>query len=147
MKISHKGLLFGSYSAYQMEFYDKVLNLRNREKLTFNALIGSMGSGGTLEKNSGTVQSTWLPAKNIPSRWSEPGRTSDPEVPQSYRKDPLHQQRSVGDRHSTAECSSRDSGADDPSTQLELKLRLEFYLRPKSPIHSQILFFSATSVV
>ncbi len=38
IKISHKGLLFGSYSAYQMELSDKVLDLRNREKLTFNAI-------------------------------------------------------------------------------------------------------------
>ncbi len=36
VKISHKGLLFGSYSDYQKELSDKVLDLRDREKLTFN---------------------------------------------------------------------------------------------------------------
>jgi hypothetical protein len=38
LKISHKGLLLGSYSAYQKELSDKVLDLRDREKLTFNAI-------------------------------------------------------------------------------------------------------------
>jgi hypothetical protein len=38
LKISHKGLLLGSYSSYQKELSDKVLDLRDREKLTFNAI-------------------------------------------------------------------------------------------------------------
>lgn len=38
VKISHKGLLFGSYSDYQKELSDKVLDLRDRKKLTFNAI-------------------------------------------------------------------------------------------------------------
>ena len=38
VKISHKGLLFWSYSDYQKELSDKVLDLRDREKLTFNAI-------------------------------------------------------------------------------------------------------------
>ena len=38
VRISHKGLLFGSYSDYQKELSDKVLDLRDREKLTFNAI-------------------------------------------------------------------------------------------------------------
>jgi hypothetical protein len=38
VKISHKGLLFGSYSDYQKKLSDKVLDLRNRAKLTFNAI-------------------------------------------------------------------------------------------------------------
>ena len=38
VKISHKGLLFGSYSDYQKELSDKVLDLRNRENLTFNEI-------------------------------------------------------------------------------------------------------------
>ena len=38
VKISHKGLLFASYSDYQKELSDKVLDLRDREKLTFNAI-------------------------------------------------------------------------------------------------------------
>ncbi|TRZ67155.1 MAG: hypothetical protein D4R98_04650 [Comamonadaceae bacterium] len=38
VKISHKGLLFGSYSDYQKELSDKVLDLRDRVKLTFNAI-------------------------------------------------------------------------------------------------------------
>jgi hypothetical protein len=35
VKISHKGLLFGSYSAYQKELSDKVLDLRDRGRLMF----------------------------------------------------------------------------------------------------------------
>jgi hypothetical protein len=38
VKISHKGLIFGSYSDYQKELSDKVLDLRDRVKLTFNAI-------------------------------------------------------------------------------------------------------------
>jgi hypothetical protein len=38
VKISHKGLLFGSYSDYQRELSNKVLDLRDREKLTFNGV-------------------------------------------------------------------------------------------------------------
>jgi hypothetical protein len=38
VKISHKGLLLWSYSDYQKELSDKVLDLRDREKLTFNAI-------------------------------------------------------------------------------------------------------------
>ncbi len=38
VKISHKGLLFWSYSDYQKELSDKVLDLRDREMLTFNAI-------------------------------------------------------------------------------------------------------------
>lgn len=38
VKISHKGLLFWSYSDYQKELSDKVLDLRDRRKLTFNAI-------------------------------------------------------------------------------------------------------------
>jgi hypothetical protein len=38
VKISHKGLLFASYSDYQKELSDKVLDLRDRKKLTFNAI-------------------------------------------------------------------------------------------------------------
>jgi hypothetical protein len=38
VKISHKGLLLGSYSDYQKELSDKVLDLRDRVKLTFNAI-------------------------------------------------------------------------------------------------------------
>ncbi len=38
VKISHKGLLFWAYSDYQKELSDKVLDLRDREKLTFNAI-------------------------------------------------------------------------------------------------------------
>ena len=38
VKISHKGLLFGSYSDYQKELSDNVLHLRDREKLTFNGV-------------------------------------------------------------------------------------------------------------
>ena len=38
VKISHKGLLFWSYSDYQKELSDKVLDLRDRGKLTFNAI-------------------------------------------------------------------------------------------------------------
>ena len=36
--IRHKGLLYGSYSDYQKKLSDKVLDLRDREKLTFNAI-------------------------------------------------------------------------------------------------------------
>ncbi len=38
VKISHKGLLFWSYSDYQKELSEKVLDLRDREKLTFIAI-------------------------------------------------------------------------------------------------------------
>lgn len=38
VKISHKGLLFGSYSDYQKELSDRVLDLRDRENLTFNGI-------------------------------------------------------------------------------------------------------------
>jgi hypothetical protein len=38
VKISHKGLLLSSYSDYQKELSDKVLDLRDRKKLTFNAI-------------------------------------------------------------------------------------------------------------
>ena len=38
VKISHKGLLFWSYSDFQKELSDKVLDLRDREMLTFNAI-------------------------------------------------------------------------------------------------------------
>ena len=38
LKISHKGLLFGSYSAYQKELSDKVLDLRDRGKLMFKEI-------------------------------------------------------------------------------------------------------------
>ena len=38
VKISHKGLLFGSYSAYQSELSDKVLDLRDRGKLMFKEI-------------------------------------------------------------------------------------------------------------
>ncbi len=38
VKISHKGLLLWSYSDYQKELSDKVLDLRDRGKLTFNAI-------------------------------------------------------------------------------------------------------------
>ena len=35
VKISHKGLLFGSYSDYQKALSDKVLDLRDHRKLMF----------------------------------------------------------------------------------------------------------------
>ena len=38
VRIKHKGLLFWSYSDYQKELSDKVLNLRDREQLTFKAI-------------------------------------------------------------------------------------------------------------
>ena len=38
VKISHKGLLFGSYSAYQRELSNKVLDLRDRGKLMFKEI-------------------------------------------------------------------------------------------------------------
>ena len=38
VKISHKGLLFWSYSSYQKDLSDKVLDLRDRAKLTFNGI-------------------------------------------------------------------------------------------------------------
>jgi hypothetical protein len=38
VRIKHKGLLFWSYSDYQKELSDKVLDLRDREKLTFKAI-------------------------------------------------------------------------------------------------------------
>ena len=42
VKISHKGLLFWSYSDYQKELSDKVLDLRDREMLTFNAIADKL---------------------------------------------------------------------------------------------------------
>ena len=44
--IYHKGLLFGSYSAYQKELSDKVLDLRDRGKLPFKAIAESLISQG-----------------------------------------------------------------------------------------------------
>ena len=38
VKISHKDLIFGSFSDYQKELSSKVLDLRDRGKLTFNAI-------------------------------------------------------------------------------------------------------------
>jgi hypothetical protein len=38
VKISHKGLLFGSYSAYQKALSDKVLDFRDRGKLMFKEI-------------------------------------------------------------------------------------------------------------
>ncbi len=38
VRIKHKGLLFWSYSDYQKELSDKVLDLRDRAKLTFKAI-------------------------------------------------------------------------------------------------------------
>ena len=38
VKICHKGLHFGSHSAYQKELSDKVLDLRDRGKLTYKAI-------------------------------------------------------------------------------------------------------------
>jgi hypothetical protein len=38
VKIMHKVLLFASYSDYQKELSGRVLDLRDREKLTFNAI-------------------------------------------------------------------------------------------------------------
>jgi hypothetical protein len=38
VRIKHKGLLFWSYSNYQKELSDKVLDLRYRAKLTFKAI-------------------------------------------------------------------------------------------------------------
>lgn len=46
VKISHKGLLFGSYSDYQKELSGKVLHLRDHEKLTFNAIAEKLIVGG-----------------------------------------------------------------------------------------------------
>ena len=46
VKISHKGLLFGSYSAYQKELSDKVLDLRDRGKLPFKAIAETLISQG-----------------------------------------------------------------------------------------------------
>ena len=39
VKISHKGLLFGSYSSYQRELSDKVLDLRDRGKLIYKEIV------------------------------------------------------------------------------------------------------------
>ncbi len=38
VKISHKGLLFGSYSAYQKELSERVLDLRDRGNLMFKEI-------------------------------------------------------------------------------------------------------------
>jgi len=38
LKISHKGLLFGSYSDYQKALSDKVLDFRDRRKLMFKEI-------------------------------------------------------------------------------------------------------------
>ena len=38
LKISHKGLLFGSYSDYQKALSDKVLDFRDRGKLMFKEI-------------------------------------------------------------------------------------------------------------
>ena len=46
VKICHKGLLFGSYSAYQKELSDKVLDLRDRGKLSFKAVAETLISQG-----------------------------------------------------------------------------------------------------
>ena len=42
VKISHKGLLFGSYSDYQKELSDKVLALRDREGFTFKSIADKL---------------------------------------------------------------------------------------------------------
>jgi hypothetical protein len=42
VKISHKGLLFGSYSDYQKELSDKVLALRDREGFTFKLIADKL---------------------------------------------------------------------------------------------------------
>ena len=46
IKIFHKGLLFGSYSAYQKELSEKVLDLRDRGKLPFKAIAETLISQG-----------------------------------------------------------------------------------------------------
>ncbi len=40
--IKHKGLLFWSYSDYQKELSDKILNLRDSEQLTFKAIADKL---------------------------------------------------------------------------------------------------------
>jgi hypothetical protein len=46
VKICHKGLLFGSYSAYQKELSDKVLDLRDRGKLSFKSIAEKLIAQG-----------------------------------------------------------------------------------------------------
>lgn len=42
VRISHKGLLFGSYSDYQKELSDKVIALRDSEGLTFKSIADEL---------------------------------------------------------------------------------------------------------
>lgn len=42
VKISHKGLLFYSYSTYQKELSDKVLDLRDRKKMMFKEVADTL---------------------------------------------------------------------------------------------------------
>ena len=46
VRICHRGLLFGSYSAYQRELSDKVVDLRDRSKMTFKAIAETLISLG-----------------------------------------------------------------------------------------------------
>ena len=53
LKISHKGLLFGSYSDYQKALSDKVLDFRDRGKLMFKEIAEKL----ILEGYRGKTQS------------------------------------------------------------------------------------------
>ncbi len=46
VKISHKGLLLWSYSVYQKELSEKILSLRDRDGLTFQAIAEKLIAEG-----------------------------------------------------------------------------------------------------
>ena len=46
IRICHKGLLFGSYSAYQKELSDKVLDLRDGHELSFKSIAEKLIAQG-----------------------------------------------------------------------------------------------------